>query len=51
MKPGCFTALITPFIENGLEIDRSGLEKLISFKYRTESPVFWPLEPPAKARP
>jgi 4-hydroxy-tetrahydrodipicolinate synthase len=32
MKPGCYTALVTPFIHNGLEIDRPGLEKLVAFQ-------------------
>jgi 4-hydroxy-tetrahydrodipicolinate synthase len=30
MKPGCYTALITPFKNN--EIDEAGLEKLVSFQ-------------------
>ncbi len=32
MKPGSYTALITPFISNGMEIDRAGLEKLVTFQ-------------------
>ena len=32
MEPGSYTALVTPFIPNGMEIDRPGLEKLVSFQ-------------------
>ncbi len=31
MKPGCYTALITPFTEAG-ELDQEGLEQLVSFQ-------------------
>jgi 4-hydroxy-tetrahydrodipicolinate synthase len=32
MKSGCYTALVTPFIDNGTEIDQPGLEKLAAFQ-------------------
>ncbi len=32
MRPGCYTALVTPFDKTGEKIDFSGLEKLISFQ-------------------
>lgn len=31
MKPGCYTALITPFLQDGA-LDQNGLEKLIQFQ-------------------
>jgi 4-hydroxy-tetrahydrodipicolinate synthase len=32
MKPGCYTALVTPFTRDGTQIDRQGLEKLTAFQ-------------------
>ncbi|MCJ8499113.1 4-hydroxy-tetrahydrodipicolinate synthase family protein [Desulfatitalea alkaliphila] len=32
MKPGCYTALATPFTPDGLRIDQKGLEQLIDFQ-------------------
>lgn len=32
MKPGCYTALVTPFTEEGTQIDRDGLELLVNFQ-------------------
>ncbi len=32
MKAGCYTALVTPFVEDGSQIDRQGLEKLVDFQ-------------------
>ena len=32
MKAGCYTALITPFVEDGSQIDRQGLERLVEFQ-------------------
>jgi 4-hydroxy-tetrahydrodipicolinate synthase len=32
MKPGCYTALVTPFTQDGNQIDRQGLEKLAAFQ-------------------
>lgn len=32
MKPGCYTALVTPFTQDGTQIDRQGLEKLTAFQ-------------------
>jgi len=32
MKPGCYTALITPFSDSSAEVDNAGLEKLVDFQ-------------------
>jgi 4-hydroxy-tetrahydrodipicolinate synthase len=32
MKPGCYTALVTPFTPDGAHIDRPGLERLAAFQ-------------------
>jgi 4-hydroxy-tetrahydrodipicolinate synthase len=32
MKSGCYTALVTPFTQDGSQVDRSGLEKLTAFQ-------------------
>lgn len=32
MKPGCYTALATPFTEDGARIDQPGLERLAAFQ-------------------
>ncbi|VEN74085.1 4-hydroxy-tetrahydrodipicolinate synthase [Candidatus Desulfarcum epimagneticum] len=32
MKPGCYTALITPFSDSGDEVDRRGIQKLVDFQ-------------------
>ena len=32
MKSGCYTALVTPFTQDGSQIDRQGLEKLATFQ-------------------
>ncbi len=32
MKAGCFTALVTPFIDDASRIDREGLQKLVEFQ-------------------
>ena len=32
MKPGCYTALVTPFTENGAQVDQEGLEQLAEFQ-------------------
>jgi 4-hydroxy-tetrahydrodipicolinate synthase len=32
MNPGCYTALVTPFVEDGSEVDRDGLHKLTAFQ-------------------
>ena len=32
MRPGCYTALATPFSTDGSSVDREGLEKLIQFQ-------------------
>jgi 4-hydroxy-tetrahydrodipicolinate synthase len=32
MKPGCYTALATPFTPDGMRIDQKGLEQLVAFQ-------------------
>lgn len=32
MNPGCYTALVTPFVEDGSEVDRDGLNQLAAFQ-------------------
>jgi 4-hydroxy-tetrahydrodipicolinate synthase len=32
MKPGCYTALVTPFTQDGTKLDHEGLEKLVGFQ-------------------
>ena len=32
MNPGCYTALVTPFVEDGSEVDRDGLNQLATFQ-------------------
>ncbi len=32
MNPGCYTALVTPFVEDGSEMDRDGLNRLAAFQ-------------------
>jgi len=32
MNPGCYTALVTPFTQDGAHLDQEGLEKLIEFQ-------------------
>ena len=32
MKPGCYTALVTPFTTDGTRVDREGLEQLAAFQ-------------------
>jgi 4-hydroxy-tetrahydrodipicolinate synthase len=32
MNPGCYTALVTPFIKDGSEVDRDGLNQLAAFQ-------------------
>ena len=32
MKPGCYTALVTPFTEDGANVDQEGLERLAQFQ-------------------
>jgi 4-hydroxy-tetrahydrodipicolinate synthase len=32
MNPGCYTALVTPFTQDGAALDREGLEKLVEFQ-------------------
>jgi 4-hydroxy-tetrahydrodipicolinate synthase len=32
MKPGCYTAIVTPFSGNAAEVDYKGLEKLVDFQ-------------------
>ena len=32
MRPGCYTALVTPFSQDGGQIDQQGLEKLATFQ-------------------
>jgi 4-hydroxy-tetrahydrodipicolinate synthase len=32
MNPGCYTALVTPFIEDGSKVDRDGLNQLAAFQ-------------------
>lgn len=32
MNPGCYTALVTPFTQDGAQLDHEGLEKLIEFQ-------------------
>ncbi len=32
MRPGCYTALVTPFSQDGKQIDQQGLEKLATFQ-------------------
>lgn len=32
MRPGCYTALVTPFTHDGAQLDREGLEKLAAFQ-------------------
>jgi 4-hydroxy-tetrahydrodipicolinate synthase len=32
MQPGCYTALVTPFTQDGARIDREALEKLVAFQ-------------------
>ena len=32
MKPGCYTAIITPFQQNGLDVDYAGLDRLVDFQ-------------------
>ena len=36
MKPGCYTALVTPFNQDGTQVDYSGLEKLIAFQIEND---------------
>lgn len=32
MNPGCYTALVTPFVEDGSQVDRDGLNQLAAFQ-------------------
>jgi 4-hydroxy-tetrahydrodipicolinate synthase len=32
MNPGCYTALVTPFTQDGASLDKEGLEKLVEFQ-------------------
>ena len=32
MNPGCYTALVTPFSDDGSQVDRDGLQKLAAFQ-------------------
>jgi 4-hydroxy-tetrahydrodipicolinate synthase len=32
MKPGCYTALVTPFTHDGAKVDQKGLEQLVAFQ-------------------
>ena len=32
MNPGCYTALVTPFAEDGSQVDRDGLNQLAAFQ-------------------
>jgi 4-hydroxy-tetrahydrodipicolinate synthase len=32
MRPGCYTALVTPFSTDGSQVDREGLQRLIAFQ-------------------
>ena len=32
MKPGCYTALATPFTPDGDHVDTAGLEKLVAYQ-------------------
>ncbi|RJQ65461.1 MAG: 4-hydroxy-tetrahydrodipicolinate synthase [Desulfobacteraceae bacterium] len=32
MNPGCYTALVTPFTQDGATLDQEGLEKLVAFQ-------------------
>lgn len=32
MNPGCYTALVTPFTQDGATLDQPGLEKLVAFQ-------------------
>ena len=32
MKPGCYTAIVTPFTQTGDEVDYQALDQLVSFQ-------------------
>ena len=63
MNPGCYTALVTPFSDDGSQVDRDGLQKLAAFQIDSvglspvvptariaASPVSWRWAPPERAR-